>query len=88
MGHNKNIPQLTRDDFNRAGYCDHGKRVIKQGVGKSGKPYRGEYCPNNECEVMWWRLSGVDDHKYWVAPIYDPYEFVYVGMKDTPWENL
>ena len=47
-----------------------------------------EYCPNNECEVMWWRLSGVDDHKYWVAPIYDPYEFVYVGMKDTPWENL
>jgi hypothetical protein len=43
--------------------CRHGERIVKEGVAKTGKPYRGWMCPNPrttgsvQCEPIWMILS-------------------------------
>ena len=50
---------LRASDQDRAGYCRHGKRILKQGVGRNtAKVWRGEFCPAKVCEVNWWRWNG------------------------------
>ena len=80
--HLKNVPPLTRDDFKQVGYCDHGRRELRQGISKKGNHYRADFCPINECEGMWWRLIGSNENPYWVTPEYEPMRHAYVGMND------
>lgn len=80
-------PPLTANDAERASWCDCAiQREMRQGTGKQGKVWRGEFCVLNECEVLWWRFNS--QIGLWISPIYDPYEYVYPGLKGSPWEHL
>lgn len=58
---------LTPEEQNQAGYCDHGRRTLSQGLAKStGKPWRKEDCPVRKCEPIWWHWNG--QIKYWISP--------------------
>jgi hypothetical protein len=58
---------LTPEDQNQAGYCDHGRRTLSQGLAKStGKPWRKEDCPVRKCEPIWWYWNS--QIKHWISP--------------------
>lgn len=33
--------------------CKHGQRIHKAGTNKSGKPYDGYFCPEDQCSPEW-----------------------------------
>jgi len=39
--------------------CKHGHRILRTGIAKTGKPYKGYACPEkmkaNQCEMLWFK---------------------------------
>jgi hypothetical protein len=33
--------------------CPHGQRILKEGIGRNGRPYRGRFCPGRTCPPEW-----------------------------------
>jgi hypothetical protein len=64
----KDIPAaLTPEDQNKAGWCDHGRRTMSQGLAKSsGKPWRKEDCSAKVCEPIWWYWQS--QIRCWISP--------------------
>lgn len=86
-----NPPYITQQDKDSAGYCDHGQRVLRQGRKKDGGAWRGEFCFLDECQPLWWSWNPQIEVQgkvgLWIRPIYEPMDFVYHGLKGSPWEN-
>lgn len=60
---------LMPEDQNKAGWCDHGRRTLSQGLAKSsGKPWRKEDCPIKKCEPIWWYWWYNGAVGYWISP--------------------
>lgn len=76
---------LTTDLILKAGFCEHGRRQLRQNVSKSGKAWRGEFCVVSECEPMWWRWN--EQIGLWIAPMYEPMDYVYHGIANSPWAD-
>jgi len=82
-----NAPQLTSQEVSKASECECGiQREMKQGQNQYGKVWRGEFCVLNECPVLWWRYN--EQIELWIAPLYEPNDYVYLGLKGSPWEHL
>lgn len=81
-----NLPTpLSTDLILKAGFCEHGRRELRQKVGKTGKTWRGEFCQVGECEPLWWRWNEQID--LWIPPIYEPMDYVYHGIPNSPWAD-
>ena len=73
--------RLRESDQDRAGYCRHNKRILKQGTSKTtGKVWRGEFCRAGVCEPEWWRWN--DTMGIWVSPMHEPNDYLYVGWNE------
>jgi len=58
---------LSPQDQNKAGWCEHGRRTLSQGMAKStGKPWRKEDCPVKVCRPIWWYWQG--QIRCWISP--------------------
>jgi hypothetical protein len=40
--------------------CPHGPRLLNEGIGRNGRPYRGLFCPRRTCPPEWqapWKVE-------------------------------